>query len=157
MLPSIEYRIRVAGLVRQGEEILLVKQEDKFGRLHWSLPGGRLEPTDTDMFRGVEREVLEETGLRVRAGELRYMYEYSTIGLFALTLVLECHLLEDEDPLGIHLNNTVEDDNIHDVAWWNSKYLQNCGEDISRTFHNPLFWESLEVRTAVVHLGRLED
>jgi ADP-ribose pyrophosphatase YjhB (NUDIX family) len=156
-MSSILHRIRVAGLVRLGEEILLVKQQDKFGRLHWSLPGGRLEPDDNDMFRGVEREVLEETGLRVRAGELRYVYEYSTIGLFALTMIIECQLLAGEDPSCIHLNNTVEDDHIYDVAWWRRQLIQSGAEDISRMFQNPLFWEHLEAPATVVHLGRLED
>lgn len=151
------HRIRVAGLVRLGEEILLVKQQDKFGRLHWSLPGGRLEPEDGDMYRGVEREVLEETGLRVQAGELRYVYEYSTIGLFALTLIIECRLLAGEDPTGIHLNNTVEDDHIYDVAWWRYPLLHSGADDISRVFRNPLFWEHLQAPTTVIHLGRLED
>ncbi|MBL7809235.1 MAG: NUDIX hydrolase [Saprospiraceae bacterium] len=151
------HRIRVAGLVRRGEEFLLIKQQDRFGRLHWSLPGGRLEPSDADMYRGAEREVLEETGLRVHAGALRYVYEYSTTDLFALTLIIECHLAEDEDPTAIHLNNTMEDDHIHDVAWWHIKHLQTDAEDISRTFKNSLFWEHLETGDSVMHLGRWED
>lgn len=35
----------------------------------WSIPGGRLEPGETDE-AGVRREVLEETGLRVEVGRL---------------------------------------------------------------------------------------
>ncbi|GAA3682701.1 hypothetical protein GCM10022224_053950 [Nonomuraea antimicrobica] len=35
----------------------------------WSIPGGRLEPGETDE-AGVRREVLEETGLRVAVGRL---------------------------------------------------------------------------------------
>ncbi len=151
------HRIRVAGLVRRAEEFLLIKQQDRFGRLHWSLPGGRLEPSDVDMYRGAEREVLEETGLRVHAGALRYIYEYSTTDLFALTLIIECHLAEDEDPAAIHLNNTMEDDNIHDVAWWHISNIQSGGEDIGRTFKNLLFWENLEKPELVIHLGRLVD
>jgi 8-oxo-dGTP diphosphatase len=34
----------------------------------WSLPGGRVEPGESQA-AAVEREVLEETGLRVRVGE----------------------------------------------------------------------------------------
>jgi 8-oxo-dGTP pyrophosphatase MutT (NUDIX family) len=151
------HRIRVAGLIRRGDEFLLIKQQDRFGRLHWSFPGGRLEPSDADMYRGAEREVLEETGLRVHAGTLRYMYEYSTTDLFALTLIIECQLASDQNPADIHLNNTMEDDHIHDVAWWPIKNIQSGGEDIGRTFKNPLFWENLETPDLVIHLGRLED
>jgi ADP-ribose pyrophosphatase YjhB (NUDIX family) len=36
---------------------------------HWSLPGGRLEPGEL-VTAAVERELFEETGLRVRCGPL---------------------------------------------------------------------------------------
>jgi 8-oxo-dGTP diphosphatase len=35
----------------------------------WSLPGGRVEPGES-LVAAVEREVLEETGMRVRVGEV---------------------------------------------------------------------------------------
>jgi hypothetical protein len=85
------------------------------------------------------------------------MYEYSTTDLFALTLIIECQLASDQNPADIHLNNTMEDDHIHDVAWWPIKNIQSGGEDIGRTFKNPLFWENLETPDLVIHLGRLED
>lgn len=47
--------------------LLLVRRGHEPGRGLWSLPGGRVEPGETDA-RAVEREVREETGLVVRAG-----------------------------------------------------------------------------------------
>jgi 8-oxo-dGTP diphosphatase len=47
--------------------LLLVRRGHEPGRGLWSLPGGRVEPGET-LAEAVEREVLEETGLRVRAG-----------------------------------------------------------------------------------------
>lgn len=40
----------------------------------WNLPGGRQQPGEL-FAQTVEREFLEETGLRVRAGELAYVSE----------------------------------------------------------------------------------
>lgn len=40
----------------------------------WSVPGGRLELGET-MAAGVEREVLEETGVAVRCGDLATLVE----------------------------------------------------------------------------------
>lgn len=148
------HRIRVAGLVRKGDECLLIQQLDRQGILHWSLPGGRLEPSDADMYRGVEREVWEETGLRVQAGRLLFLSEYSGFGLFALTLIIECHLLESEDPGNIHLNNTMEDDNIHGVAWWPVSSIRAAESGMSKTLGKMEFWQALEEEYTVVHLGR---
>jgi 8-oxo-dGTP diphosphatase len=48
--------------------LLVVRRGREPSRGLWSLPGGRIEPGETAA-QALEREVLEETGLRVRAGE----------------------------------------------------------------------------------------
>jgi 8-oxo-dGTP diphosphatase len=49
--------------------LLLIKRGHEPGKGGWSLPGGRVEPGETDA-AAVIREVLEETGLSIRPGEL---------------------------------------------------------------------------------------
>ena len=147
-------RIRVAGLVRRGPELLLIRQKDRQGRLHWTLPGGRLEHTDENMYRGAEREVWEETGLEVRAGSLRFIVEDLSPGLFALTLIIECHLIDEDSFDRIHLDNTMEDDNIHGVAWWHTENIRSAAEGIGQTLQRSAFWEALENGVEVLHLGR---
>lgn len=49
--------------------LLLVRRANEPGRGLWSLPGGRVEPGETDE-QAVVREVAEETGLVVMAGAL---------------------------------------------------------------------------------------
>jgi 8-oxo-dGTP diphosphatase len=48
--------------------LLLIRRGHEPGRGLWSVPGGRVEPGET-LAAAVEREVREETGLAVRAGE----------------------------------------------------------------------------------------
>jgi 8-oxo-dGTP diphosphatase len=64
-------RVRCVGAIVHDDEgrLLMVQrgQEPAAGR--WSIPGGRVEPGETD-HDAVVREVLEETGLTVRPGEL---------------------------------------------------------------------------------------
>lgn len=48
---------------------MLIKRGAEPGRGLWSLPGGRVEPDETDD-EAVVRELREETGLDVRPGEL---------------------------------------------------------------------------------------
>jgi len=49
--------------------LLLIRRGTPPGQGLWSLPGGRVEPGETD-FSAVVRELLEETNLHVRPGDL---------------------------------------------------------------------------------------
>jgi ADP-ribose pyrophosphatase YjhB (NUDIX family) len=49
--------------------LLLIRRGHEPGAGLWSLPGGRIEPGETDE-QAVAREILEETGLRVACGRL---------------------------------------------------------------------------------------
>lgn len=81
MLPS-QVRVRVAAAVVEEDKLLLllVKHEKK-GKTWWCLPGGALEPGET-LEACVQREIVEETGLRIRPekpiylGELILPYEH---------------------------------------------------------------------------------
>ena len=54
-----------AGIIRRGEEVLLVKQQGPDDPVPiWSLPGGVAEPGEV-LSEAIVREVREETGLRV--------------------------------------------------------------------------------------------
>lgn len=50
------------------QRLLLVRRGRDPGRGRWSVPGGRVEPGETDG-QALRREVGEETGLRVHVGE----------------------------------------------------------------------------------------
>jgi ADP-ribose pyrophosphatase YjhB (NUDIX family) len=49
--------------------LLLIRRGHAPGKGRWSVPGGRVEPGESDT-DAVAREVLEETGLVVRVGKL---------------------------------------------------------------------------------------
>jgi 8-oxo-dGTP diphosphatase len=53
----------------QAGRLLLIQRGHEPGLGLWSLPGGRVEPGETD-HQAVRREVAEETGLSVRPGRL---------------------------------------------------------------------------------------
>lgn len=55
--------------MRDGRRLLLIKRGHPPGEGLWSLPGGRVEPGETDA-AAVVREIAEETGLRVEPGLL---------------------------------------------------------------------------------------
>ena len=64
-------RVRCVGAVikDRGNRLLLIKRGHEPGAGLWSLPGGRIEPGETDQ-QALVREVREETGLAVTAGPL---------------------------------------------------------------------------------------
>ncbi|WP_459722760.1 NUDIX hydrolase [Actinophytocola sp. KF-1] len=71
MNASDEPMIRCVGAVVHDPDgrLLLVRRANDPGRGQWSLPGGRVEPGESDA-SAVAREIHEETGLQVRAGSL---------------------------------------------------------------------------------------
>ena len=71
MNASDDPMIRCVGAVVHDADgrLLLVRRANDPGRGQWSLPGGRVEPGESDA-SAVAREIHEETGLQVRAGSL---------------------------------------------------------------------------------------
>jgi len=69
--PSTPARLQCVGAVIRDEagRLLLILRGHEPGIGLWSIPGGRLEPGETDE-QAVVREVLEETGLAVTCGRL---------------------------------------------------------------------------------------
>lgn len=60
----------VGGIVTDGRSrLLLVRRGQEPARGTWSVPGGRVEAGESDA-KATAREVLEETSLRVRVGDL---------------------------------------------------------------------------------------
>lgn len=58
-----------AVITDDARRILLIRRGHPPGEGQWSVPGGRVEPGESDA-EAVVREVREETGLEVRAGTL---------------------------------------------------------------------------------------
>ena len=77
----------VGAIVRDDEgRLLLVRRGTEPGRGRWSVPGGRIEPGEPAT-AAAAREVLEETGLRVRIGTSVGVVERSGPG--GVTYVIE--------------------------------------------------------------------
>ena len=60
----------VGAIVTDGQgRLLMIKRGHEPGAGLWSIPGGRIEPGETDA-EAVVREMIEETGLTVEVGRL---------------------------------------------------------------------------------------
>lgn len=87
--------VGVGGIVlRTGPEVLVVERGRPPSVGVWTFPGGKLEGGET-IAQAVERELFEETGLRVVAGELVQVVEIVREGYH---YVIHDHLCTMVDP-----------------------------------------------------------
>jgi len=77
--PSREYRelprVGVGAIVMCDGRILLVKRGSSPGKGLWAPPGGLVELGET-VREAAEREILEETGITIRAKEAFYTFDF---------------------------------------------------------------------------------
>lgn len=85
-------RVRVCGLLRVQEQVLLVRHRGvgPAGGL-WAPPGGGLEFGES-LVEGLQRECREETGLEVAVGRLMGVFEHLAPPLHAIELLFETYL-----------------------------------------------------------------
>lgn len=67
-------RVGVGAVVFRDKRLLMIKRGKSPSKGMWSVPGGRLELGET-LQEAAEREVFEETGLTVQAGEPLYVFD----------------------------------------------------------------------------------
>ena len=67
--------VGVGAIVVKEGNVLLVKRAAPPSRGLWAIPGGSLELGET-LQRGAEREILEETGIQIRAGAPVYAFDF---------------------------------------------------------------------------------
>ncbi len=92
--------------------LLLIRRGTEPGRGRWSVPGGRVEPGES-LTTAVEREVLEETGLPVRAGAVVGRVRVPGPGVLYDVVDLACALL---DPAAVPVAGDDADDVVFATA-----------------------------------------
>ena len=84
------FGVGVAGLIRDEAGRILLVHRTYSRDEPWALPGGWLEGKEP-IERALERELREETGLRVRVGGVRAVERAG----FAIVLLMQTELLDD--------------------------------------------------------------
>ncbi|MDV7189072.1 NUDIX hydrolase [Mycolicibacterium fortuitum] len=112
MAATPKHSVSVAGIVvRDDGRVLVIKRDDNG---HWEAPGGVLE-LDESFEAGVQREVLEETGLTVTVEGLTGVYKNLTHGIVAL--VYRCR------PAGGEPHATEE---AREICWMTTEEVQSA-------------------------------
>lgn len=66
--------LAVGAVVFKDDKILLVKRGRAPAKNMWAIPGGKVELGET-LKQAAQRELLEETGIRIKAGDPVYSFE----------------------------------------------------------------------------------
>jgi ADP-ribose pyrophosphatase len=66
--------VAVGAVVIHDNRVLLVKRGKAPAKGEWAIPGGKVELGET-LRQAAEREIFEETGVRIRAKEIIYPFE----------------------------------------------------------------------------------
>jgi len=110
-LPDSITRCVGAVIHDQAGRLLVVQRGQAPGRGLWSIPGGRAEPGETDI-EALTREVAEETGLRIRVGELAGRVQRAGPGGLTYDIAdYRCEPLDPDD------RAVVAGDDAEDVRW----------------------------------------
>ena len=108
-----------AVIARPGPRVLLIKRAQAPLAGQWTLPGGKVRGGES-IAAAVEREALEETGLRVLAGDLVQVVELIREGFH---YVIHDHLCTQVDVT----QSPVAGDDAADVRWVLASELASLG------------------------------
>ena len=100
------FGVGVAALIRDPDGRILLVHRTYSAEEPWALPGGWLERHDLTIERSLERELFEETGLRVQVGSIKAVERTG----FAVVLLLDAELLDG-------LSAFRPSPEVSDVAW----------------------------------------
>ncbi len=114
-------RLAVGGVVIHQNRVLLALRGKPPAQGEWAVPGGSVHLGET-LQAAVERELLEETGLHVQAGEVIYTFEkierdsQGRVRFHYVILDLLCRPLDPETPLR-------PADDVLDARWFSRRQL----------------------------------
>ena len=124
-------RVAVGAVIIHQDKVLLVLRGQPPAQDLWAIPGGSVELGET-LQAAAEREVVEETGLRIKAGQVIYIFDaiqrddLGRVQYHYVILDLEAEALDPTQLL------TPADD-VRDAGWFTLAELTRPGFPISET------------------------
>jgi ADP-ribose pyrophosphatase YjhB (NUDIX family) len=109
-------RVRVNGVLIEGDKILLVQHQMGNGRLFWSTPGGGME-FGSSAKENLSREFKEETGLEVEPQDFLFVHEFLAPPLHAIECFFSVKRTSGSEQLGKDPELAVDNQILLDLKW----------------------------------------
>jgi 8-oxo-dGTP diphosphatase len=124
-------RVAVGAVVINQDKVLLVLRNKAPANDRWAIPGGSVHLGET-LQDAAEREVLEETGLRIKAGEV--IYTFDTIHRDSSGRVQYHYVILDLAATALDPNQPLTPaDDAGDAGWFSWTELDNLDHPLSET------------------------
>lgn len=132
---------RYQGLVVKDHHVLLIKhREHATGRGYWVIPGGGLEPGETE-HECVIREVSEETNLEIRVERILFDEPVNPEGPYKWVKTYLCRPVSGEASPGYEPEiDAAENYSIVEVRWFDLQDENKWGSDL---IQNPFTYPQL--------------
>jgi ADP-ribose pyrophosphatase YjhB (NUDIX family) len=118
------FAVGVAALIRDDAGRILVVHRTYSRDEPWAMPGGWLEPKDRTIPGALERELREETGLRIKVGGVQAIERTG----FAVVVLMHADLLDPLDQFRASAEVSevawVEPNRIGDLSRFNTRLLR---------------------------------
>ena len=132
-------RVRVAGLLRRSEKLLLIKLDSPISKTTiWTPPGGGVQFGEslTDALR---REFLEETNLEIEVGTLRHINELIQGNFHAIEFFFDVIELGGMLKLGSDPEHPEKEQIIQEIEFFSKTEIQHMV--VKPDFLNQEYWE----------------
>jgi ADP-ribose pyrophosphatase len=133
-------RVAVGAVVIHQKKVLLVLRGQPPAEGKWAIPGGSVKLGET-LQAAAERETFEETGLRVKAGEVIFSFDTivhdqdGRVQFHYVILDLRAEPIDPERPL-------TPGDDARDVGWFSLEEVEKLDTPVSETTW-ALLWKIL--------------
>jgi ADP-ribose pyrophosphatase YjhB (NUDIX family) len=97
-------QMSVRAIIEHQGKFLLCQIKSQREHNYWCLPGGRVEAGE-DILSTLTREIIEETGIEPKVGELLYVHQIQTPNGYLLPEFF-FHIQNGEDYLNLDISNT---------------------------------------------------
>lgn len=118
-------RIRVNGIYVESDQVLMIRHRavGEKGEF-WSPPGGGME-FGSSATENLEREFIEETGLRVKVERLLFVHEYLNVPLHAVELFFFVSKIDGEIIKGTDPEMDAQNQIISEVKFMSMKEIKS--------------------------------
>lgn len=129
-------RLRVCGLHREGDRLLMVRHRGiNRSDIFWCPPGGGLQFGEATR-EGLTREFDEETGLQIEVGEMLFVNEFREPPLHALELFFEVRVIGGSIRQGLDPEMSLDDQIIEEVRLMSFDEIKSYPpEQVHTLFH----------------------